>query len=155
MRIFYITILPQMRVFKAPFYHKCAFSTGLYTMTATTTGVAATTATAAGMSTAAAAGRYRTVGARLADGVCVGYGSASVHTIRSSPVCGLPCGNVNSTARKRDWETVQQQWPAAHCRGSASVLQSVCPASAFRSGQRPCMHRYNNPYRARRYKCYR
>ena len=36
-------------------------------MTATTTGVAAT---AAGMSTAAAAGRYRTVGARLADELC-------------------------------------------------------------------------------------
>lgn len=59
-----------MRIFKTLFYHKCAFSTGLYTVTAATTGVAATTATAAGMSTAAAAGRYRTVGARLADELC-------------------------------------------------------------------------------------
>lgn len=60
-----------MRIFKALFYHKCAFSTGLYTVTAATTGVtAATTAAAAGMATTAAAGRYRTVSTRLADELC-------------------------------------------------------------------------------------
>lgn len=59
-----------MRIFKAPFYHKCAFSTGLYTVTAATTGVTAAATTAAGMATAAAAGRYRTVSTRLADELC-------------------------------------------------------------------------------------
>ena len=59
----------------APFVYSLKHE--LYTVTATTTGVAATTATttgvaatAAGMATTAAAGRYRTVGARLVDKLC-------------------------------------------------------------------------------------
>lgn len=59
--------------------------------------------------------------------MCVGYGSASVHTIRSSPVCGLPCGNVNSTAQKE----IEKQCSNNGQQRTAEVAHRFCNSFAL------------------------
>ena len=93
-------------------------------MTAPTTGVAATTATAAGMSTAAAAGRYRTVGARLADELCAWVMDLHLCIQGLYPDRNADAGQTNCRT-----DALPLQCAAVHC--CCTVSQSLFRAVEF------------------------